>query len=200
MLRSTLLLMVASVLALTLGACATDAANQSAETEGASSAPVAPGAASDAASQPAEPATSAPSDTATSQATGGGPATVTTGEAAPYGAVLTDGTGMTLYVFFEDGEGQSMCYDACAENWPPLLTDGDPAAEGDANGRLLGTLRRDDGTTQVTYDGQPLYLYAGDSEPGDVRGFGSGNVWYPVTPDGAPIDATGGSEPAGGEY
>lgn len=182
------------MLALTLGACATDAPDQSAGTEAASPAAADTG---DAASAPVP--TSAPSDTATAPVTTGGPATVTTAEADPYGRVLTDGTGMTLYVFFEDGEGESRCYDACAENWPPLLTAGDPAAEGAVEGRLLGTVQRDDGTEQVTYDGQPLYLYTGDSEPGDVRGFGSGNVWYPVAPDGAAIDVAG-SEPATAEY
>ena len=184
---------VLSASLLILGGCASDAADEATETEAAPSAP--------APTSLDEPATAGPSDTATGPpATAGAPATVTTGKAAPYGRVLTDGTGMTLYVFFEDVEGQSRCYDACAENWPPLLTEGDPAGERGAKGRLLGTLERDDGAVQVTYDGQPLYLYAGDSEPGDVRGFGSGNVWYPVTPAGAPIDATGGSEPAGGEY
>lgn len=201
MIRSTLRLAVVSVLVLTLGACATDAAEESTEPE-AASAPAAPESTSDTASVPAEPDASETSEMAASPAPGGeGAATVATGDADPYGTVLTDADGMTLYVFFEDTEGQSMCYDACADNWPPLLTAGDPAVDGDADEGLLGTLQRDDGAMQVTYDGQPLYRFTGDNAPGDVLGFGSGNVWYPVAPDGAPIDVAGSrSEAAGGGY
>lgn len=117
-----------------------------------------------------------------------GAASIGTAESDGYGALLTDDEQLTLYVFFEDGENQSACYETCADNWPPVLTDGDPQAHGDTDSGLLGTAQRDDGSTQVTYDGQPLYSYSGDSAPGDVLGFGSGNVWYPVAPDGAPID------------
>lgn len=128
---------------------------------------------------------------------------MTTGEVAQHGTVLTDGTGLTLYVFFEDSEGMSTCYDACADNWPPLITEGAPTAEGGADQVLLSTTERDDGSMQVTYDGQPLYLYSGDSQPGDANGFGQGNVWYPVSPDGAPMDVAGHaghSEPAADGY
>lgn len=65
---------------------------------------------------------------------------------------------------------------------------GDPTVDGKVDEALLGATERADGTTQVTYDGQPLYHYSGDSAPGDVLGFGLGNVWYPVAPDGEPID------------
>jgi predicted lipoprotein with Yx(FWY)xxD motif len=190
--RPVVRLVATAVLLLALGACATDPADES--TDATSAAPAPGGVA--VASDPAPTADAAPS-----AMPGAAGTTITTGTAEPYGAVLTDGTGMTLYVFFEDSGGRSMCYDACAENWPPLLTTGEPSGEGRADDGLVGALQRDDGSLQVTYDGQPLYLYSGDSEPGDVNGFGSGNVWYPVTPDGAPIDvASGGSEPAAGEY
>jgi len=138
-----------------------------------------------------EPAASAPVSEAAAPAsppTVDGAATIATADNEEYGALLTDGEQLTLYVFFEDGESSSACYDACADNWPPLLTVGEPQAEGDIDSGLLGTAPRDDGSTQVTYDGQPLYTYSGDSAPGDVLGFGSGDVWYPVAPDGDPID------------
>jgi predicted lipoprotein with Yx(FWY)xxD motif len=183
MIRSTLLLSLLSVLALALGACATDAADESPDSEAASSAPAVPELPSDERS-----VSEVPGASETAPATGAGGTVVATGDVDPHGTVLTDGAGMTLYVFFEDSDERSACYDACAENWPPLLTDGDPTAEGEADASLLGTTERDDGTMQVTYDGQPLYVYAGDSQPGDANGFGIGNVWYPVTPDGAPMD------------
>ena len=153
---------------------------------------------SDAASS-AVPEASESSQTPTSLGTGT-TVTVATGDTEQYGTVLTDGGGMTLYVFFEDTEGQSMCYDACADNWPPLLADGDPVAGGDADQALVGTMQRDDGAMHVTYNGQPLYLHSGDGGPGDVQGFGTGNVWYPVAPDGTPIDVAGSGGDAGSEY
>jgi predicted lipoprotein with Yx(FWY)xxD motif len=189
--RTALFLSIVSVLALTLGACAADAANESVDSEPPASAPA----------EPDLPSAGTSSEAATAAA-GSGTA-VTTGEVAQHGTVLTDGTGLTLYVFFEDSEGMSTCYDACADNWPPLITEGAPTAEGGADQVLLSTTERDDGSMQVTYDGQPLYLYSGDSQPGDANGFGQGNVWYPVSPDGAPMDVAGHaghSEPAADGY
>ena len=57
------------------------------------------------------------------------------------------------------------------------------------DGSLLGTTERDDGTTQVTYDGQPLYVFASDAAPGDTNGQGVGEVWFVVGPDGKTIEA-----------
>ena len=195
MTRSTrLFFSLVAVLALTLGACAADPAAESVDSEP----PAAPGLAGT--EQPSG-ALGVPGASETAAAGTGTP--VTTGEVAQHGTLLTDGTGMTLYVFFEDSEGVSTCYDACADNWPPLLTEGTPPAQGGASEALLSTTERDDGSMQVTYDGQPLYLYSGDSQPGDANGFGQGNVWYPVTPEGAPMDVAGHaghSEPAAGGY
>lgn len=189
----------AFALALTLAACGGDAPDESADADGAS------GGTSAAASAPAsgdgggssEPSSGAGAATATAD----GPATVAVDKSDDYGRMLVDGDGLALYVFFSDAEDTSTCYDACAENWPPLLTDGDAKAKGKAKGGLLGTTERDDGTTQVTYDGQPLYYYTDDTEPGDVLGYGNGDVWYPVAPDGLPIDnAEVPSEGVGGGY
>lgn len=183
------LLLVLSALVLALAACASDAADEPVGSEAASPPTVVPDAPSDAAPSPATG-----DDGADASPAAAGAATVATGETTDHGAVLTDADGMTLYAFLEDEQGDSTCYDACADAWPPLLTDGDPAAEGDADASLLGTVERQDGGVQVTYDGQPLYLYTGDSASGDVNGFGSGDVWYPVAPDGAVIDAASHSE------
>lgn len=106
-----------------------------------------------------------------------------------FGVILVDGDGRTLYVFDRDEQGQSACYDDCAANWPPLTVDGDdPEVGGDADSTLVGTTERDDGSTQVTYDGQPLYHFSGDQAPGDVNGQGVGGVWWVVGPDGEPIE------------
>lgn len=118
----------------------------------------------------------------------GDAATVSTAEAGDFGEVLVDGEGMSLYLFQNDEPDESTCYDDCAQTWPPLLTTGEPTAEGEADAALLGTTERDDGTTQVTYDGQPLYTYAADSAPGDTSGQGVGDVWWLVDPAGDAIE------------
>ena len=73
-----------------------------------------------------------------SEAAPGGGA-ITTGDTDEYGTVLTNGDGMTLYVFLQDSDGESTCYDTCAETWPPVLVEGDLGAEGDVDEALLGT-------------------------------------------------------------
>jgi len=102
-----------------------------------------------------------------------------------HGQILVDGDGMTLYVFDSDGGGTSTCYDGCAQTWPPL--EGPAEAGEGADAALLGTTTRDDGTVQVTYDGQPLYFYAADQAAGDTNGQGVGGVWWVVTAGGAAV-------------
>ncbi len=109
------------------------------------------------------------------------------------GEYLVDSQGMSLYLFEPDEQGESTCYDACAEAWPPFLTDGEPTAgEDEVDEALLGTIERDDGTTQVTYNDWPLYYFVRDEEPGDTMGhevMGFGGEWYLVTPEGNPLEA-----------
>ena len=85
--------------------------------------------------------------------------------------------GHTLYVFDNDlGTAGSMCNDACANTWPPVLvTDSEVS-----NIKGLGMVMRDDETMQVTYLGRPLYFYSGDAQPGDMNGQGVGNLWWKV--------------------
>lgn len=117
------------------------------------------------------------------------------------GEVLVDGDGMTLYLFEPDAQGDPTCYDDCAAAWPPLLTDADPTAGDGADAGLLGTAERDDGSTQVTYDGWPLYHWAADEAPGDTNGQGINDVWWVVTADGSPVkDMAGNEEDAGSLY
>ena len=89
------------------------------------------------------------------------PATVKTGTSA-LGRILVDGNSHTLYLFEKDKGGKSACSGDCAQNWPPLLTKGTPKAGAAAKASLLGTTKRPDGTTQVTYNKHPLYTFKGD--------------------------------------
>ncbi|WP_024286073.1 hypothetical protein [Cellulomonas sp. KRMCY2] len=107
--------------------------------------------------------------------------------ASTLGDVLVDGEGLTLYMFDPDAQGASTCYDDCATAWPPLVTDGTPGAGDGADDSLLGTVERDDGAVQVTYDGWPLYYFAQDAAPGDVKGQGLNDVWWVLDADGEPV-------------
>ena len=102
-------------------------------------------------------------------------------DAAELGTIFTDARGMTLYRYMKDEEGVSNCYDQCAVNWPPLLTDADPTGP-DAVVAGLGTTIRTDGSQQVTYNGVPLYGWIRDTKPGDTTGQGVGGVWFIVNP------------------
>jgi len=106
------------------------------------------------------------------------------------GPVIVEGSGRTLYVFGRDMPGVSTCYDACAMAWPPLLTVGPPAPGQDLDRADLGTTARSNGAAQVTFHGHPLYLFAGDKQPGDTMGQGLdafGARWYAVSANGAGI-------------
>jgi len=103
------------------------------------------------------------------------------------GNVLVGPSGLTLYAFANDKKNESTCYDQCAANWPPLLTDVKPLAEAGVNARLLGTTTRTDGTMQVTYNGMPLYYWVNDKVPGDLLGQGVRGVWFVVAPNGRTI-------------
>ena len=106
------------------------------------------------------------------------------------GSILVDSQGRTLYLFKADSGTKSACTGACATAWPPLRATGKPTAGSGAKASLLGTAPRSDGAAQVTYNGHPLYLFAGDSKPGDVTGQGStafGAPWYVVSPSGQQI-------------
>ena len=103
------------------------------------------------------------------------------------GENLVDGGGVTLYLFDNDTDGTSSCVDSCAENWPPLLVEGDPVAGEGVDATLLATTARPDGTTQVTYNGHPLYRFAGDAAAGETKGQAVGDVWWVVSPTGEAI-------------
>jgi predicted lipoprotein with Yx(FWY)xxD motif len=106
------------------------------------------------------------------------------------GTFLVDGSGRTLYLFRKDKSAKSTCSGACATAWPPVLTTGKPVASGSARKALLGTSKRSDGRTQVTYNGHPLYRFSQDHKAGDTKGqavSAFGAKWYAVTPSGKRI-------------
>ncbi len=127
----------------------------------------------------------APTDTAAPPPTPSGPAALALGQNSTLGSFLTDAAGMTLYIYTKDSQnGGSSCYGGCAANWPPLLTNGTPTGATGVDASILGTSPRTDGTTQVTYNGWPLYYFAGDKAAGDTNGEGKASVWYVITPAG----------------
>ena len=99
--------------------------------------------------------------------------------------ILVDQRGMTLYVFAPDKKNQSVCYHTCAAYWPPVMVPTGttvPTTMPGITGKF-GVTRRTDGKRQLTFDGAPLYTYAGDKKAGDMAGQGStggGGYWWIV--------------------
>jgi predicted lipoprotein with Yx(FWY)xxD motif len=106
------------------------------------------------------------------------------------GKILVDGNGRSLYLFEADTANKSNCSGACLSSWPALTSDTTPAASGALTGRFA-TIAAAGGKRQVTYNGHPLYLYAGDQQAGDTAGEGLkdfGAEWYALSPSGNKID------------
>jgi predicted lipoprotein with Yx(FWY)xxD motif len=122
------------------------------------------------------------------------PASVKT-RSVSLGKILVNGSSQTLYLFEKDKNGKSACSGACATNWPPLLTKGTPKGSGGVKSSLLGTTKRSDGTTQVTYNKHPLYRFKGDANKvGATKGEGLnafGAEWYVVGTNGKKIEKKG---------
>ena len=117
------------------------------------------------------------------------------------GMVLVDGSGRTLYLFGKDQPNQSACSGACVAAWPADQSSGTPKAGSGVKASLLGTIKRSDNTTQVTYNHHPLYHYAGDSQPGQQNGQGVnafGAAWFVVAPAGAAVSGGATATTAGG--
>jgi predicted lipoprotein with Yx(FWY)xxD motif len=102
------------------------------------------------------------------------------------GTFITATDGRTAYYFTVDSSpGVSLCSDDCLEAWPPVtVADGVSVAAGEGVPGVVGVIAATDGSPQVTYDGHPLYYFAGDAAAGDVNGQNVGGVWYVATIDG----------------
>jgi predicted lipoprotein with Yx(FWY)xxD motif len=151
------------------------------------------------------PATSAPGDaagtstmeaglaTSTTSATGSTTDTgvristsTSTGASEPF---LVDQQGRALYLYTADTQssGTSTCTAECLTQWQPVTVTGAPQAGNGVDASLLGTLTREDGTLQATYNGWPLYTYTGDTAPGTTSGQGMGGAWFLVSGTGNSI-------------
>jgi predicted lipoprotein with Yx(FWY)xxD motif len=87
--------------------------------------------------------------------------------------VIADVNGKVAYTFDVDDTNVSNCYDSCAKAWPPILVESTVELKAP-----MGTTTRKDGNLQLTLDKMPLYFFAGDQGPGDIKGDGLGGVWH----------------------
>jgi predicted lipoprotein with Yx(FWY)xxD motif len=145
--------------------------------------------------------TAAPGGSGTTGTTGttggGGSATVKSAKVGSVGTVLVDAKGFTLYHYSPDHNGVSTCTGTCAQTWPPLTVASGTKPSGMSG---LGTTKRSDGTTQVTFKGEPLYTYSGDSAAGQANGQGIGGVWHVVLASGSGTSGSTTSSSSAGGY
>ena len=94
------------------------------------------------------------------------------------GMILVDGSGRTLYVFAKDQPDLSARAGAYVAAWPVDRSSGAPTAGSGVTGSMLGTIRRGDGSSQVTYHQHPLYYFHGDSGAGQQ----TARAWMPSVP------------------
>ena len=124
------------------------------------------------------PTTAAPATTAAQKAT------VATASSA-LGTIFVDAAGKTLYTWDRDTGPTSTCTGNCAATWPPLVLPAGTTAPvaGPGVGNLTVAARPDDASKmQVVWNGKPLYTYAGDTAPGEVKGDGVGGTWHVAKP------------------
>jgi predicted lipoprotein with Yx(FWY)xxD motif len=100
----------------------------------------------------------------------------------PTGAFLMTPDGYSLYTFDNDSPNSSSCADECAGNWPPFTVGTLAVGGGEGVTGTFGSITRDDGMQQVTYNEAPLYFFGGDASPGDTNGDGLNGVWHLATP------------------
>lgn len=101
---------------------------------------------------------------------------VTSAKKAKVGSVIVDAQGRTLYHFTAEAQGVPVCKGACVGTWPPAL-----ASTASGLSKHVATVKRPDGgKLQLTYDGHPLYRYAGDQSKADANGEGVGGQWFVV--------------------
>jgi mono/diheme cytochrome c family protein len=133
-------------------------------------------------------AAAAPATAAAPAPAEAGPATIDAADSTTLGAYLLTAAGLPLYRFENDSAGNSSCYSPCNNRWTPLLTTGAPVAGSGVDAALLGTAARTDGTTQVTYNGWPLYTNVADTPAAagaeaTAAGVGISDLWQLATPD-----------------
>ncbi len=140
-------------------------------------------------------ASTQPAAQATSASSG---AVVVKDASSSLGTIAVDSQGMTLYRLSGEQNGKFICTSkACLAVWHPLIAPSSGTPSGEVGS--LGTVKRPEGTVQVTYNGAPLYTFAGDKQPGETKGQGLKDVgtWTVVTSgsSSAPASASSSSEP-----
>ena len=171
--RRTALFALPVIIALTLAACGKDNTSTSASSSSGSKS----------------------TTTAANASSSAGTTAIVKLSSSPFGQILTDAQGNTLYVFMKDTGTTSNCTTACSQIWPPMAASGTPAGTGIAASDLATTTRAD-GTTQLTFFGHPVYHYAADTSAGDTAGegvHGFGGLWYVVNKSGDPVKSASGS-------
>ncbi|HWY89619.1 MAG TPA: hypothetical protein VNY31_03020 [Solirubrobacteraceae bacterium] len=137
---------------------------------------------------------SAAASTTGSTSTPAGTGVLIVSKQSHHGTILAAGPKrLTVYLFEGDHGSTSACTGVCAQVWPPVTSAAAATASGAALTADLGTIKRADGTTQVTYKGHPLYFYAKDKDNGDAYGQGVksfGADWYVLKPSGNKVDAS----------
>ena len=109
--------------------------------------------------------------------------TVSISDSPEHGEYLAGPNGFALYLFAQDEPGVSNCTGGCADAWPPLTVEmGETPTGGQGVSGTFDLTERSRGALQVTYNGAPLYYYAGDEEPIDTNGEGVGGVWSLARP------------------
>lgn len=99
------------------------------------------------------------------------------------GSYLVDSKGMTLYTSDKDSQGKSTCTGECAGMWPEFYSKSISVPPG-LKPLYFRAITRGDGKKQTTYKGLPLYYFVGDEKPGDTKGNGVHNMWFPAAPSG----------------
>ena len=108
---------------------------------------------------------------------------------SPYGKILVNSKGDTLYLWAKDKNDKSACSGGCLAVWPFVLISGKPTAGSGVNAKLLGTIKVKGGN-EVTYNKHPLYTYISDVKPGIISGEGNksfGAPWWVVSTAGDAI-------------
>ena len=165
MLKRSIPITLLLILSLLLAACGNSSSNSYGSSSGSS------GAGSTGGSTPTTaPATSAP--------------VIKTATATVKGAsqtILTNAQGRTLYYFTPDTATSSACTGGCATTWPPLLFQGSgsPTSATSLPGKLSAV--SDGNGMQVEYNGHPLYIFSGDTAPGQTNGEGILGKWFVAT-------------------
>jgi len=146
----------------------------------------------------AAPPASSASQSATSHASAAAASMMIGDRATSLGTVLVNSAGRTLYTFAKDTKGMSACTGACATAWPPLVVGSGAMLTGMSGVTgSLATITRSDGGHQATYDGHPLYTFAGDTAAGQTNGEGVKGAWFAIGPDGQRVTATSSGASAG---